>query len=386
MEISTEALGQVIRELRLAKGMTQDELGGEAHYQGGAAVSISRIENGLTRPGAQRLADIATALDLSLRQLEVKAAQRTRDLLSGKSPTQGKGHERIRDRRRRIEQEIGRRTGVITELSEAFNKALEQARDGFFKRFVEIASDVHGAPPPNEPENLQDASVTGADAEAAYLRSTSYRVAHMLVSGAGGPAGGVAVGTSADHWALMTAGPLGTASPGYAFSPFVGVTAASAARALLAGGALPTAMLLGPAVGIAGFVVAALTTRKQQQELTEKLSAADAELAATRRGFDAVADLLPRATETLDYIAVHAGHALTKWEAQLGARPLDWASMQEGERQRYQDFMDISASQLSLLTIDMTGLMTSRGDDRERLIELADEVLNQSKAVVEALV
>jgi hypothetical protein len=60
--------------------------------------------------------------------------------------------------------------------------------------------------------------------------------------------------------------------------------------------------------------------------------------------------------------------------------------MEEDERQRYQDFIDIAASQLSLLTINPHELMASRGDDRERLIELADEVLNQSQATVEALV
>ena len=88
----------------------------------------------------------------------------------------------------------------------------------------------------------------------------------------------------------------------------------------------------------------------------------------------------------LDYIAVHAGHALKRWETELGARRLDWASMEEGERRRYQNFIDISASQLSLVTINVQELMASRDDDRERLIELADQVLNQSLAAVEALV
>src|SRR5262245_25851526 len=108
--------------------MTQDALGRAAHYGAGAAVSISRIESGLTRPGPERFAGIAIALDRTPAQLEAEAAERTRDLLSrgGDSPsgahTKGR-EERIRDRVRRIQQEIERRTAVITKLGNAFNEA-----------------------------------------------------------------------------------------------------------------------------------------------------------------------------------------------------------------------------------------------------------------------
>jgi transcriptional regulator with XRE-family HTH domain len=45
MDYSLTALGQVIRDLRVSKGLTQDQLGSEAGYGAGAGVSISRIEN-----------------------------------------------------------------------------------------------------------------------------------------------------------------------------------------------------------------------------------------------------------------------------------------------------------------------------------------------------
>src|SRR4051794_29025532 len=115
MEFSLEALGEVVRELRLGKDMTQDELGRAAHYGAGAAVSISRIERGLTRPGAERLAGLAIALDLTPGQLEAEAAERTRDLLghsggSAHGAHTGGDEEGIKDRVRRIQQDIESRS------------------------------------------------------------------------------------------------------------------------------------------------------------------------------------------------------------------------------------------------------------------------------------
>lgn len=406
MEFTLEALGQVIRELRLAKNMTQEGLGREADYGAGAAVSISRIESGLTRPGPERLAGIAVALDRTPSQLEAEAAKRASDLLGRRGdPPSGAGtkgnEEPIKDRARRIQQEIERRTAVITKLGNAFNEAHDRARDDFFMKFVVVAQEVEGAPQP-DPETLQDDEMTDAEAKAALsLRRTSYGVAHVLAGGAGGAVAGAAVGGAAAYGTFMAAVTLGTASTGAAISGLSGVAATNAALALLGGGSLAaggagaaggtmllTGIVAAPALLLAagGLVWMVRRNRKQQQELAEKLHEADVEMAATRRGFEALEDILPRVTATLDYIAVHAGHALKRWETQLGARPLDWASMKEDERQRYQNFIDISASQLSLVTINVQELMVSRDDHRERLIQLADEVLNQSQAIVEALV
>jgi len=199
----------------------------------------------------------------------------------------------------------------------------------------------------------------------------------------------------------MAAVSFGTNSTGIAISGLAGVAAINAALALIGGGTLAaggagvaggTLLLAGvvaaPAVlfTIIGLVWMAKRNRKQQQELAEKLDQAESQIAATHRGFDALVDVLARATETLNYIAVHAGHALARWEAELGPRPLDWASMEAAQKERYQEFIKIAASQLSLVTINVQDLMTSSGDETEHLIELADEVLTQSQAVLESLV
>ncbi|MGC4109616.1 MAG: hypothetical protein QM747_04150 [Nocardioides sp.] len=114
---------------------------------------------------------------------------------------------------------------------------------------------------------------------------------------------------------------------------------------------------------------------------------ADAEIAATKPGFDALVQILPRATSTLDYIAVHAGHALERWASQLAPRPTQWNFLSEGEKARYQEFVEIAAhGSFAVVTINVQHLMTLRGDERERLIDFANEVLGQAQNVVETLV
>lgn len=400
MGYSLTALGSEIRDLRLAKNMTQDELGRAAEYGAGAAVSISRIENGLTRPRPDRLAGIAVALDRTPGQLEAAAEMRT----SGEDPEvvsdPPRGEERTKDRAKRLQQEIEGRSALITRLGDDFNEAHDRARDDFFMKFVNIAEQVEGAPQPDV-ENLQD-DVTDAETEAAFrLRLTSYGVAQVLTGGATGAVAGAAVGGAAAYTAFMTAVSFGTASTGAAISGLSGVAATNAALALLGGGTLAaggagvaggtlllTGLVAAPAAvfALTGLIWMARRNRKQQQELAEQLDQADAQMAATRRGFEALVDILPRATETLDYIATHAGHALTRWASELGPRPLAWAALAPDQQQRYQDFIEIAASQLSLVTINVQDLMVSGGDEREQLIELADEVLTQSQAVVESLV
>jgi len=411
MDFSLEALGLVIRERREAKvpPMTQDDLGSEAGYKAGAGVSISRVESGLTRPSPERFEGIASALGLAGSRLEAEAVKRTLKLAKERGETFGDtggaaGGGRIKDRIKRIQQEVERRTALITELGDAFNAAHDRARDDFFMKFVEIAQGINGAPQP-DPAGLQDDDAADADdaqAKAEYRRRfTTYGVAHVLAGGAGGAVAGAALGGAAAYGDFMAAGSCGTASTGAAIGGLTGVAASNAALALLGGGTLAaggagvaggaavlTGIVAAPALllAVGGLVWMVKRNRKQQQQLTEQLNEADAEIAATRGGFEAFVDILPRATAILDYIAVHAVHALKRWEGRVGPRPLDWDMMSSEDQQRYQDFIDIAASQLAVVTIDVQQLMASRGDEREQLIELADEVLEQAKSVIESLV
>lgn len=267
--------------------------------------------------------------------------------------------------------------------------------------FVETAKGIDGVTLPN-PALLQDDEAADAQGQAEYrLRFNTYGVAHVLAGGAGGAFAGAAVGGAAAYGTFMAAVSFGTASTGTAIAGLSGVAASNAALALLGGGTLAAggAGVAGGAAVLAGIVAAPALllavgglvwmvkrNRKQQQQLTEKLNEADAEIAQTRRGFEALIDILPRATQTLDYIAIHGGHALKRWDGQLGQRPLDWDSLSTDAQQRYRDFVAISASQLSVVSINVQELMTSRGEEREELIEFADEVLKQAQSTIESLV
>ena len=412
---SREALGQVVRGLRDRRGMTQEELGRKAGYSTGAGVSISRFESGLLRPGPERFAGVAEALGLTPEELEARASEQTAENAAAASAPGGKtgsaadratdsvavspGSKGLKERARRIQHEIEERTRTITNLSEAFNKQHDRARDEFFMRFVEIAARVEDAPQP-DPTQLQDDDATDADAVAAYrLKSNANGVVQLLAGGAGGAAAGAAVGSAAAYGTFVAVASFGTASTGAAISGLSGVAAANATLAVLGGGTLAAggAGVAGGTMVLAGIVAApavilfaggllwmAKRNRKQQQEFAAKLDEAEAELAATMPGLKALQNPRPRAAETLDYIATHAGHALNRWEDQLGPGSMTWDSLGEAVQRRYQDFIEIAAAQLAIVTINVQGLLTTRGSDQDDLIQLADEVLTNYTDAVKA--
>lgn len=412
---SKEALGQVVRELRERRGLTQEELGRDAGYGTGAGVSISRLESGLLHPGSERFAGTAGALGLTVEELKARAAERTgesdaadaagnfdrvpSDTRDGaKVPPSSKD---LKARARRIEREIEKRTTVITDLGTRFNFQHDRARDEFFMKFVELAERVAGAPQP-DPTKLQDDDAADADAVAAYrLKSNATGVGQMLAGGAGGVAAGAAFGSAAAYGTFVAAASFGTASTGAAISGLSGVAATNATLALLGGGTLAAGgagvaggtILLASIVAMpivlmaaGGLFFMARRNRKQQQQFAEQLDEAEAELAGAKAGYEALQDILPRAADTLDYIATHAGHALNRWRNQLGSASMTWDSLGEDDQQRYHRFIDIAAVQLTVVTINVQGVLTTRGSDQEDLIELADRVLTQSQDTVRAIV
>lgn len=395
MGSSPEALGQVVRDLRRKKGLTQEKLGHDAGYNGGAGVSISRFESGQLVPSPELFEGIARELDISPDELVALAEERS------KSPQSA-----IRDGRVSIESrvaQIGRenhgRKQLVTDLA-AFNEARDRAKDDFLMRFREIAARVDGAPPP-DPAQLESQDIPerdDAEAEAAYqIQFTRYGVEQALAGTAGGAAAGVAIGDAAAYRTFTEAVALGTASTGAAIPGLTGVAAAlngfgaamrvgrpAARGASTAGGNAVLAGIVAGTVAVAlgGLLSMAKRNRKQQQELAAKLDEVEAEIAETQPNVDALREFMPRATEILEYIAVHAGHALIRWEAEIGQGPIDMQSLEAGEPQRYQDFVEIAAAQLAVATIDFQDLMTNRGSELERATALADAILNQSRKVI----
>lgn len=62
--------------------------------------------------------------------------------------------------------------------------------------------------------------------------------------------------------------------------------------------------------------------RRQQQETTAKLAEPENKIDESQRNVDALRAVMPRATELLEYIAMHAGHALDRWETETGQTSL----------------------------------------------------------------
>ena len=60
--------GSRVRELRLAAGLTQEQV---AHRWGASTVTISKIENGRMNPGAWGLPGLASALEVERADLYV---------------------------------------------------------------------------------------------------------------------------------------------------------------------------------------------------------------------------------------------------------------------------------------------------------------------------
>lgn len=398
---SNEALGRTVRSLRQRMGQTQDELGRAAGYGKGASVSISRLESGAIRPGPQRLSGIAKALGLTpeeLQELAVKKSAHGDNRDGSHGGTSSGGSKNLRDRYRRIEHEIGERTASITKLDEEFKKHLDRAADEFLVRFVKVAEQVANAPQPDTAQSPRG-TATDPGALATYqLNANAYSVRKQIVGGAGvAAAGEIAAGSTAAYQALLAIASSEAAWAGAVTSGLSGAAARNDSRPVLSGGTLAAGgagfaggtrllatMVATPMVVLiaGGLVWMARRNRKQQQELAEQLDEAAAQLASTKAGYLALKEILQRASETLDYIATHAGHALNRWESQLEKGSMKWETLGEAEQQRYQSFIEVAGAQLTLVAINVQGILTTSGSDQEDLIQLAYDALTQSDVVV----
>ena len=314
MGYSRDALGQIIEERRVQKGLTQQQLGDLAKYQAGAAVSISRVEGGHVHPGETRRADIAAALDLSLAELESAAADRTREIAAGKLPTGRAASAAARteslDRRAtRLAQKDQRRHIAHREVTSAFNDARERSLEQFFIPLVDISSGFEDAPQPVEPLTELEPT-TSAEAEA----TTRFRLARggfstVVSAGSQFVVAGVSkeVGQMAAYGTLSGIVSLGKAGTGTPIADLHGAPRDRAAMARLGGGpkayggggiATGEKRMNGIATGIELGLPILLTviaeTRKavKERRLAAKLDEFEARFKATRRGYEAVEDIL----------------------------------------------------------------------------------------------
>jgi transcriptional regulator with XRE-family HTH domain len=394
MEFSSQALGWVIRSLReqSTPRLTQAELGKRAGYRAGAGVTISRIESGQMRPRPDKLDRIASALGSTTPQLEREAARRTREQLGTRAELP------LKQRLAQLDEVIERRTTSVTELAEAFNVAHDRARDEFFLKFIDDARQVDGAPTPPEPDGLTDSDASGPGAAAEYrLHLTSSGIAKALGDLGGAPTS--AAGGAAAYEDFAAAALLDTASAAAAFSRLPGVANAilgilrSGALAARGGGVTARTMLLAgmvaapaAALTVRGYVRLAQRNKQKEAELREKVDRAEAEIAATERGFQALTNALSRATGILEYIAVHAAHAEQRWSADLQARPVPWTALSPEQQRDYQKFITIAGCQMSVADVDPSAYLAVRDAALKELIDSTDELLERADRTVRTLV
>jgi transcriptional regulator with XRE-family HTH domain len=428
MEYSRGGLGQVIRELREAHTpkLTQEQLGRKAGYRAGAGVSMSRIENGATRPGPRRLEGIATALGLTVHELETRSAQRSPQPQRQPDPpseppargigseathtgaaTGGRTKESTKDQMKRIQDDFDRRHTLAVTKSREFNTMHDRARDDFFLVLVRTARTITGLPrPPHEPPSAvahQNSGSLRPSTEAALRRQVAAQgLAVALASGAGPAAANEETDPESAYSAVVAAALLAPAAFEAAqHDAQIGPTA-RATRALLGAGSAAagrTGILAGTML-LTGFLASAASplfaagtlawlarrSRRQNEQLRMELDQAEANLASTERGFNAVMDVLTRATETLGYIAVHASHAQQRWHTRLPESPIDWSDLSPDQQRQYDAFVEVAARQVLVDSINMTELLAAQGEQQARLIEVANDILTLAKHDVELLV
>ena len=138
---------------------------------------------------------------------------------------------------------------------------------------------------------------------------------------------------------------------------------ATGLRAGRANRAMILTTLAAAAVGTGALVILGVRGHEQEEAATAKLDAAEAELAESEPNFECLQELMPRASEIFDYIAVHAAHALRRWEAQTVAEPCTWDQLDETDRRLYEDYVEIAAGHLAVEAIDFEKLMTGHDED-----------------------
>lgn len=381
MAVTESAIGRIVHDLRREKGLTQAALGVAAGYQGGAGVTVSRIENGLLEPSADRLEGIASALGLTSRDLTDLAAARA---ASEREQSQN-GVESF-DHRIAAIQEVNRRRKSLATAYRAYTEAGAAADSSFLAPLRAIAARMEGIEIEEAPHaEAENGEVGNVRAEASYqLRLTTYGVKEALArSSRIGSAGGASFDSFADAVALSTVAAGAAAASASMTTAMSGLGAALNVASSLRG-ARSTSWLAVAGGVVAGALVAALTasgakrTRKQRQVLDEELTKVEEQIADTQPGLDALLEVLPAATKTLNYIAVHAGHALDRWDVVDASGQGDWRNLGDLDRSQYEAFAEIAAAQVAVQTISVRDLVESRGQELDRTKALIDEVLTQS--------
>ena len=128
-------------------------------------------------------------------------------------------------------------------------------------------------------------------------------------------------------------------------------------------------------------------SRRQNDQLRIELDQAEANLAATQLGFDAVMDILGRATELMGYIATFTPATRSAGGMPSSPRrPIRWSDLGREQQRQYQAFVEVAACQVCVDSINMTELLAAPGEQQASLIQVADDILTLAQQQVEILI
>jgi transcriptional regulator with XRE-family HTH domain len=346
MAVDPQVLGRAVRDARERMGMTQEDLGKAAGYQTGAAVSISRLETGKAQPGLERMTSIARALGVSVEELERRAVHPDSDAQ--------RQNERPKDRERRVMGEVEERKSKLDHATQAFKEAYAQTNEHFLIKFGTIVESIEGAPPILV-RTISPVDAKGTNPETA---AKAERPIELDSTVSGGVAAGIVAGLLRSGTFSRGAAGLSVAGVGGAA---VGVLAESAISLLIA-------------------------SRKLLQERSRMLDRVEEQLAATEENATALISRLPKATELLMYIAVHAGHALDRWERELDSPGRAWNSIGADAVERFRDFVLIAQASFAIQN-EFDALSSAlRGNDLLRKTKDVDALLTIADEMVKSRV
>ncbi|MFF8594361.1 hypothetical protein ACF061_23500 [Streptomyces sp. NPDC015220] len=300
-----------------------------------------------------------------------------------------------------INEKVAQRSKTTQELGEAFNCVHDAARDGFFLRFVGLAESISGAPEPKGPSQ-EEIEKTGEIPTAIRIEAMSAGIANAIRGAAAVGAAGAVAGGAAAYGAFTAAALFGTASTGTAISTLSGVAATNATLALLGGGTLAaggagmaggilllTGMVAAPAAALAAagfYVLRQRRNKKEEERLRTEVEAAQAALDQSQQGFDAMIDVLHRATAIMEYVSVHGTHALEKWGANLPPEPRDWDSLAHERQERYKEFLTVAGCLLAVSSINVSALLTAEPDALREMDKAVDETLRYADRTIKSIV
>lgn len=384
-----EALGRVIKEHRRRNRLTQEDLGIRAGYAlKGAAVSISRVERGENRPSVDKLGGIASALKVTVDQLEREAGANAEAMES--EPVDGSaspGDTRTKIPRRELNERIaavlekGRgRQEEVSEVAALVQRHQEKLQTEFLEPFIQIGSRIEGAPAEQwsqeSDDSRQQMGENGSAAATHHLQAVSSGLKSAIAGGLLGAGAGAAGGAALGVGAFTAAATFGTASTGTAISALSGIAATNATWAFLGGGALAAggAGIAGGMAVVASVVAAPVAlvalgaglwarnrSAQKEAEAYRELLDAEREMAEIGPAFDALMEFLRSLESTLNEAATFGTRRFSKWKESLKEPPGRWDDLTDEQRRMFSGLAEVLAAATVVSAIPATQFLALKG-------------------------